>query len=114
MWNLLFENNRDLSREKIEELAGQLQLNMKKFRAALEDATIADKISNQSTEANRLGARGTPSFFVNGRFISGAQPLENFKVVIDKELKRADKLLASGVSREQLYGKLVADGKTGM
>jgi protein-disulfide isomerase len=34
---------------------------------------------------------GTPSFFVNGRFLSGAQPFESFKRVIDEELKEGFK-----------------------
>jgi protein-disulfide isomerase len=33
-----------------------------------------------------VGVSGTPAFFVNGRLISGAQPLENFKALVDKEL----------------------------
>jgi len=32
---------------------------------------------------------GTPAFFVNGRLLSGAQPLEAFARVIDEELARA-------------------------
>ena len=37
-----------------------------------------------------LGARGTPAFFVNGRFLSGAQPLANFSALIDEELVKAN------------------------
>ena len=36
--------------------------------------------------AARVGARGTPAFFINGRFLSGAQPIENFKTIIDDEI----------------------------
>lgn len=38
------------------------------------------------TNGQRLGVTGTPAFFINGRFISGAQPLEAFKAVIEDEL----------------------------
>jgi protein-disulfide isomerase len=37
--------------------------------------------------ARSLGASGTPSFFINGRSLRGAQPFDAFKTVIDTELK---------------------------
>lgn len=37
-------------------------------------------------DGERLGVTGTPAFFINGRFISGAQPFEAFKAIIDDEL----------------------------
>jgi protein-disulfide isomerase len=37
-----------------------------------------------------LGLTGTPSFFINGRELSGAQPLEAFSAIIDEELARAN------------------------
>jgi len=37
-------------------------------------------------EGIRLGVNGTPAFFVNGRMLSGAQPYEAFKQIIDEEL----------------------------
>ena len=40
-------------------------------------------------EGNRLGIDGTPGFFVNGRPLAGAQPLEAFVTVIEDELARA-------------------------
>jgi len=42
-------------------------------------------------EGSRLGVTGTPAFFINGRLLVGAQPLENFVRVIDDELARANK-----------------------
>ncbi len=41
----------------------------------------------------KLGASGTPAFFINGRFLSGAQPLDNFKAIIDEELGKAEALV---------------------
>ena len=35
-----------------------------------------------------MGANGTPTFFINGRQVVGAQPIEAFKAVIDEELKK--------------------------
>ena len=44
-------------------------------------------------DAAKFGARGTPTFFINGRNLRGAQPLEPFKAVIDEEIKKADAML---------------------
>jgi protein-disulfide isomerase len=112
MWDVLFEHSGELGPDKLENFASELQLDVNKFRAAMQDPAVAAKIEAQSAEANRLGAMGTPSFFINGRYLAGAQPLESFEAAVDRELKRADQLLASGVKREDLYEKLVAGGRT--
>jgi protein-disulfide isomerase len=51
------------------------------FKAAI-DKDIAD--------GGEAGVSGTPAFFINGRNISGAQPFDKFKEVIDEELERAN------------------------
>jgi protein-disulfide isomerase len=40
-------------------------------------------------EGRRAGATGTPAFFINGRLVSGAQPLDRFVQIIEEELARA-------------------------
>jgi predicted DsbA family dithiol-disulfide isomerase len=52
---------------------------------------------------SKLGVRGTPAFFINGRYLSGAQPIESFKAVIDEELKKADEAIKGGVKAEDYY-----------
>ena len=55
------------------------------------------------------GTRGTPAFFVNGRFLSGAQPFERFDALVKEELEKAQK---SGISRGDYYAKgVVAKGE---
>jgi protein-disulfide isomerase len=112
MFDLLFSRERDLNPEHLDDLANRLQLDMQKFATATADPKVAAKIGAQEEEAGRFGAVGTPSFFINGYYLSGAQPLATFKAAVERELARADKLLASGVKREELYDKLTADGKT--
>jgi predicted DsbA family dithiol-disulfide isomerase len=59
-----------------------------------------------------LGARGTPAFFVNGRYLSGAQPEASFSRVIDEVMKKAKD---SGVARGDYYAKeVVAKGSKKM
>ncbi|MEO8552828.1 MAG: thioredoxin domain-containing protein [Kofleriaceae bacterium] len=54
-------------------------------------------------DLQQLGVGATPSFFVNGRFMSGAMPMENFVVLVDEELKKANEKIQSGVSASQYY-----------
>ena len=46
----------------------------------------APKVDAQMQEGSSVGVRGTPGFIINGRLVSGAQPFENFKNIIDDEL----------------------------
>jgi protein-disulfide isomerase len=58
-----------------------------------------------------LGANATPAFFINGRYISGAQPFENFDKVIQEEIAKADKKIADGIAKADYYQKeVVAKG----
>lgn len=110
MHDLLYENSRDLTTSKFRELAKKLRLNIRQFERDVDDSKLASKIDDDQAQAIKLGARGTPAFFVNGRFLSGAQPVSAFKVVIDDEITKADALIASGTSASGVYEKLIASG----
>ena len=62
------------------------QLDRDKFDACLRDDKITARINADRQEGNRLGVRGTPTFFVNGQQLVGAQPYEAFKAAIDAAL----------------------------
>jgi protein-disulfide isomerase len=47
-----------------------------------------EKVKNDTEEAKRLGLGGAPAFFINDQLISGAQPIEKFREVIDKQLAK--------------------------
>ena len=63
-----------------------LGLDMTSFESCLTEHKYKEAIQADSDFAVNLGVRSTPTFFVNGLAIVGAQPLEVFKQVIDKEL----------------------------
>ena len=86
MHDLIFENQRQLSTDKYNELAGTLGLDIAKFKKDFASAEIKKRVDTDSKEAASLGVTGTPAFFINGRFLSGAKPFEAFKEVIDQEL----------------------------
>jgi protein-disulfide isomerase len=115
MHDKLFEANNShlagaLSRDKVLEMARALQLDLEKFKRDADSPEVADVVVADQAQAQRLGASGTPSFFINGAKITGAQPLEAFKAAIDAQLKRANEVLARGVPRSGLYAALIKDG----
>ena len=112
MHDKLFQDPRALTDENIEKYATELGLDMAKFKEDLKDKKLEAKIKKQQSQGTTLGARGTPAFFVNGRFLSGAQPFEAFKALIDEEMKKADALLAKGTPKDKLYDAVIAKGKT--
>jgi protein-disulfide isomerase len=102
----LFANQQALTRENLDTYAQELGLDATKYKAALDTHTHKAQIEADQQMATKFDARGTPAFFINGRFLSGAQPLEKFKEIVDDELKRADKLVKSGVAKNQIYAAL--------
>ena len=89
MHDLIFANQHEMSEEKYLEYAEQIGLDMEKFKADMASAEVKRKVDADVAEASKLGVTGTPAFFVNGRFLSGAQPLSAFKTLIDEELGRS-------------------------
>ena len=63
-------------------------------------------LSKSRALARTLHVTGTPTFFVNGRVITGAQPVETFRAMIDEELVHAEELVASGVLPKDLYARI--------
>jgi protein-disulfide isomerase len=110
MHDKLFANNTALDRASLEKYAQEIGLNMDKFKAALDSHKFRERIKHDSDDAEKFGARGTPNFFINGRNLRGAQPVEAFKTTIDEEIKKADEKLKSGTPRANLYAALTKDG----
>jgi protein-disulfide isomerase len=111
MHDKLFENRSALTRPDLEKYAGELGLDVAKFKAALDSKKHEKAIQDDQAVAADIGARGTPSFFINGRPLRGAQPVEKFKEIIDDELKRIEKLKAKGVNGSNVYATLMAGAK---
>ena len=76
--------------------AAAVGLDVAKWEADLKDAGIRRQIENEQKAAVALGQGGTPAFFINGKSLSGAQPFDSFKAIIDAEIKAADELIAKG------------------
>ena len=79
------------------------------FRSGLRSHAWASKVDADLSEAKDLGAMGTPSFFVNGVRLTGAQPFEAFRTLVDAQLVAARTKLAAGTAPERLYAVLSKD-----
>ena len=84
----LFANQQALDRESLLALAGKLKLDVERFRRELASSTWSQYVEAEVTEARRRGVSGTPTFFINGKPLVGAQPLAAFTQAIDAELGR--------------------------
>ncbi len=89
--------------------ATELGLDTAMFELDLEAADIAQMIKDDETLANHLGVRGTPAFFINGRFLSGNMPYDDFAALVEEEKAKAQALVAAGTPRAQVYDKIMAD-----
>jgi protein-disulfide isomerase len=92
-WKLyaaLFENQGQITPENLKEKSTEyLQgtgVDMAKWNDCFDNKKTLPKVKAQMAEGSSVGVRGTPGFIINGRVVSGAQPFENFKNIIDDEL----------------------------
>ncbi len=111
--DLLFQNQTSLARADLERFAEQVGgINMGRFRTALDSHTHQAAIDADMQLAAARGARGTPATFINGRFLSGAQPFEAFQRVVDEELAKARTRVEAGTPRARVYDAIIATGAT--
>ena len=78
--------DKQLEVAKLKENARALKLNPQTFDKCLDSGEQADVVKAHLTEAQNLGLQGTPSFFINGRFFSGALPYEKLREIVEEEL----------------------------
>ncbi len=87
--------------------AQELGLDQNKFKSDMKECnTLTQK---DMRDLQQLGVGATPSFFINGRFMSGAMPIENFTALIDEELKKANERVQQGTAPKDYYQTWVID-----
>ncbi len=72
----------------LKQFAKEIGLDEKRFSQCIDTGETAQIVMQDMNESQRLGVRGTPTFFINGTPVRGALPFEAFKQVIDQELGR--------------------------
>lgn len=87
--DVLFANQSALQVPDLKRHAAGLGLNAEAFNACLDSSKYGERVRDGVSEGSGLGVNSTPTIFINGRRLSGAQPYETFAAVIDEELARA-------------------------
>lgn len=82
----LFQHTEGLGSDAYVKYAGQLSLNLDQFNQCLSEHRYKSEVDADVQFASKLGVSSTPTFFVNGLAVVGAQPFEVFQQLIDKEL----------------------------
>ena len=82
----LFKNQQSLDTNSLKTYAKSLGLDEAKFSECLDSNKYTEKVKQDMEEGQSKGVTGTPTFFVNGKMLVGAQPFDAFKEIIDKEL----------------------------
>ena len=92
-WTLykgLFEAQKEINptnvKEKVTGMLADSGIDMAKFNECYDGKKTLADVNAQKAEGLALGIQGTPGFIINGHLVSGAQPIEQFKSVIDAEL----------------------------
>jgi protein-disulfide isomerase len=84
----LYSKSPKATLEDLKAIAKEVDLEMGAFDVCLSARTYGSAVQKDIDEGTRVGVTGTPTFFINGRVISGAQPLESFTRIVDEELAR--------------------------
>jgi protein-disulfide isomerase len=90
-WQLhdrMFANQQALHIPQLKEYATGLELDMNAFNQCLDSGKHAGRVAENMKAGEALGVQSTPTLYVNGRPVVGAQPFEMFKAIIDEELAR--------------------------
>lgn len=84
--DVLFNNQKELSIEKLKEYAAEFDIDQTKFDSCVDEGKYDSEVAADVAEGAEYGVRGTPAFFINGILIAGAQPYENFETIIEEAL----------------------------
>lgn len=88
--DVLFKNQSKLMPDDLKAAATAMGLDANKFNECFDSGRMAALVKTDTEAGKKAGVNGTPAFFINGQMLSGALPLDEFKKVIDAEMKAAN------------------------
>ncbi len=80
-----------------------------KAKLAIATSKHQSMVDDDQALAKKVGASGTPNFFINGRQLTGAQPQASFEAIIDDELKKAKDRVAKGTTKDKVYDAVMGE-----
>lgn len=100
-----------LDRKRFLAAAKELGLDVKRFQKDLDGHAHRSRILDDQRLAVQLGARGTPAFFINGRYVRGVRPFARMKQLIDAELAKARRRMKrERIGLGRIYEAIIARG----
>jgi len=112
MHDALFAEQKALSGADFSTFAEKIGLDTAQFASDVADAQIEQMIAEDETLATTFGVQSTPSAFVNGRYVRGAQATAVYDAIIEQERAKAQSLVDAGTPREQVYAKIMETAAT--
>lgn len=106
MYKKVFAHFGRYTQAQMDGYAKELGLNMGKYKADM-NGVCKKQIRQEQMELAKVGTRGTPAFYINGRFLGGNRPFPHFQRLIDEVLKQAEAAKAKGMPVSKLYQELV-------
>ena len=86
--DVLYANAPKADAADLKSYAREVGLDVPAFEKCVANGEFRDVVQKDVEEGTRLGVNGTPAFFINGRLLSGAEPIERFAAIIDDEISR--------------------------
>lgn len=108
-YELIFQNNKNLTSEKLSAMAQKLQLDMERFQVDSTSQESQHIINRDIDEGRQFGVRGTPTLFVNGKRMVGVE-IKVMREIIAKDLKKAEKMKREGIT--DFYAAFIKNGMT--
>ncbi|MGB1274201.1 MAG: DsbA family protein, partial [Nannocystaceae bacterium] len=110
--DLLFANQRKMDRAALEGYAEQVGIDVEAFKKALDSGEFKAQVQADMKQGQQFGVRGTPSFFLNGKWQRGApRSIDGLKKLVDDEKKHAEELIKAGAKRSEIYARIMKAGK---
>ena len=101
LWTKAFDV-RAFDQANIDAIAAQAGLDTRRYLADIA-GPCPNEVRDEIAMMAKLGVGATPTFFINGRVLSGAMPIEQFATLIDEELAKATAAIKGGVKPERYY-----------
>jgi protein-disulfide isomerase len=86
--DVMFGNQDKLDKTSLLDAAVKLGLKKQDFEKCINSGKFTAKVESEMAEGKSVGVKSTPTFFVNGKIINGAHPIETFSKLIDEELAK--------------------------
>jgi protein-disulfide isomerase len=88
MHDAMFADQTKLDKDNLIITAKKAGLKEVDFKACLEAGKFKTKVDEDAAQGQKIGIKSTPTFFINGKLVAGAQPIDVFSEIIDEELAK--------------------------